>query len=72
MNNNSLSENTFLTVLFIRIWLAIVRTGFVILVCAMWVGTFCTIFGGNDRLSFSQRHVQASIVDLPIPLGLFH
>lgn len=69
MNNDSLSDKTFLTVLFIRIWLAIVRVGFVALVCGIWVGTFCMVFGGHEHLPFTMRHVEASIVDFHLPLG---
>ena len=67
MNNDSLSDKRFLTVLFIRVWLALVRAGFVVLACGMWVGTFCMVFGGNEHLSF--RHAEASIVDFQLPLG---
>lgn len=54
-------------------WKSICRDiGCAILACAMWMGTFYTVFGGNENYVLTKEHAVVSVNDLHGLAALFH
>lgn len=46
--------------------------GCAILACALWMGTFYMVFGGNENHVLTKEHALVSVIDLQGLATLFH
>lgn len=43
-----------------------------VLTCAIWVGTFYVVFGGNESPFFAKNHAETPILELQVLAAWFH